>query len=198
MHAKNFYSEFLDILKNDFRPVGPYAPMNFRHMPSIESYERKELTEVVAFFFAPLSDYTEARETVATASIPFLVAPDPFLFGPLSPSPHPSAPISSSELFPVKQQRRHRCRPPFSPPRHPFIPSRSSLRVKKHRHTRRETPLRFVDIWPIRDWFQLSTLEFTSFSRWFGGFLAASGTTSPNVLRMPSLNHTGFCFHPFC
>jgi hypothetical protein len=25
MHGKNFYPEFLDILKNDFRPAGAYA-----------------------------------------------------------------------------------------------------------------------------------------------------------------------------
>jgi hypothetical protein len=28
MHAKKFYSEFLDIMKNDFRPEGAYAPMS--------------------------------------------------------------------------------------------------------------------------------------------------------------------------
>jgi hypothetical protein len=33
MHAKNFYSEFLDILKNDFRPAGAYAPMSQSGFP---------------------------------------------------------------------------------------------------------------------------------------------------------------------
>jgi hypothetical protein len=33
MHAKNFYSEFLVILKNDFRPVGAYAPMSQSGFP---------------------------------------------------------------------------------------------------------------------------------------------------------------------
>jgi hypothetical protein len=35
MHAKNFYSEFLDILKNDFRPVGAYAPMSQSGFPQV-------------------------------------------------------------------------------------------------------------------------------------------------------------------
>jgi hypothetical protein len=34
MHAKNFYSEFLDILKNDFRPAGAYAPMSQSGFPN--------------------------------------------------------------------------------------------------------------------------------------------------------------------
>jgi hypothetical protein len=33
MHAKNFYSEFLDILKNNFRPAGAYAPMSQSGFP---------------------------------------------------------------------------------------------------------------------------------------------------------------------
>jgi hypothetical protein len=33
MHAKNFYSEFLDILKNDFRPTGAYASMSQSGFP---------------------------------------------------------------------------------------------------------------------------------------------------------------------
>jgi hypothetical protein len=33
MHAKNFYSEFLDIFKNDFKPAGAYAPMSQNGSP---------------------------------------------------------------------------------------------------------------------------------------------------------------------
>jgi hypothetical protein len=35
MHAKNFCSEFLDIFKNDFRPMGAYAPMSQIGFPVI-------------------------------------------------------------------------------------------------------------------------------------------------------------------
>jgi hypothetical protein len=35
MHAKNFYSEFSDILKNDFRPAGAYAPMSRSGFPNL-------------------------------------------------------------------------------------------------------------------------------------------------------------------
>jgi hypothetical protein len=33
MHAKNFYLIFLDILKNDFKPAGAYAPMSQSGFP---------------------------------------------------------------------------------------------------------------------------------------------------------------------
>jgi hypothetical protein len=36
MHAKNFFSEFLDIFKNDFRPTGAYAPMNQNEFSIVE------------------------------------------------------------------------------------------------------------------------------------------------------------------
>jgi hypothetical protein len=38
MHAKNFYSEFLDILKIDFRSAGAYAraPMSQNGFPALE------------------------------------------------------------------------------------------------------------------------------------------------------------------
>jgi hypothetical protein len=39
MHAKNFSSEFLDIFKNDFRPVGAYAPMSQSGIPHVWSLE---------------------------------------------------------------------------------------------------------------------------------------------------------------
>jgi hypothetical protein len=35
MHPKNFYLEFLDILKNDFRPAGAYAPMSQSGFPNL-------------------------------------------------------------------------------------------------------------------------------------------------------------------
>jgi hypothetical protein len=33
MHAKKFFSEFLDIFKNNFRPAGVYAPMSQSGFP---------------------------------------------------------------------------------------------------------------------------------------------------------------------
>jgi hypothetical protein len=33
MHDKNFFSEFLDILKNDFRAAGAYTPMSQSGFP---------------------------------------------------------------------------------------------------------------------------------------------------------------------
>jgi hypothetical protein len=36
MHAKNFYSEFLDIFKNDFRPADAYAPMSQNGFPGLK------------------------------------------------------------------------------------------------------------------------------------------------------------------
>jgi hypothetical protein len=33
MHAKNFFLEFLDIFKNDFRSAGAYAPMSQSGFP---------------------------------------------------------------------------------------------------------------------------------------------------------------------
>jgi hypothetical protein len=33
MHAKNLKLEFLDIFKNNFRPVGAYAPMSQSGFP---------------------------------------------------------------------------------------------------------------------------------------------------------------------
>jgi hypothetical protein len=42
MHAKNFYSEFLDILKNDFRPADAYAPMSQSGFPQIVTNKNKD------------------------------------------------------------------------------------------------------------------------------------------------------------
>jgi hypothetical protein len=33
MHAKNFFSECLDILKNNFKPTGAYTPMSQNGFP---------------------------------------------------------------------------------------------------------------------------------------------------------------------
>jgi hypothetical protein len=38
MHAKNFYSEFLNILKNNFRPASAYAPMSQSGFPYIPAF----------------------------------------------------------------------------------------------------------------------------------------------------------------